>query len=215
MTQRNSPKEARAKIVAASIPIFAKKGFNGASTREIASAADTSQGLLTYHFKNKNELWRAAVDALFARISDAVGDNFLDDSRPQTEAEKKDSMRRFLKFQSEHPYMLKFIIEGGQEWNERSEYLINTHLRDMYERFCAGLPEHTPPDFAPHIFYAWLGASVTMFSIPAECKALSGIDPQSDQAIERHLALLNHLFIPSNPIKFVFKQLKRRVFGKK
>lgn len=38
------------------------------SSREIARRADTHQGLITYHFQSKEELWRTARDSIFERL---------------------------------------------------------------------------------------------------------------------------------------------------
>ncbi len=41
------------------------------NTRAIVERAQVSQGLLIYHFKSKEALWRAAADHLFAMDNDA------------------------------------------------------------------------------------------------------------------------------------------------
>ena len=60
----------RAKILKAAIKAFAEKGFDAASTRVIATNADIEQGHLTYHFRNKELLWRAAADQIFGEMAD-------------------------------------------------------------------------------------------------------------------------------------------------
>jgi AcrR family transcriptional regulator len=44
-------------IVAAAVPLFARKGFAGTTTREIAEAANISEGLLFRHFPSKRQLY--------------------------------------------------------------------------------------------------------------------------------------------------------------
>lgn len=51
----------RARILEAAIEAFAARGYNGASTREIAGAAGVTDPLLFYHFKTKADLYLAAV----------------------------------------------------------------------------------------------------------------------------------------------------------
>jgi len=55
--------ETRERIVEAAISAFSDRGFRGASTREIASRAGTNQGHITYHYRSKEELGRAAAEA--------------------------------------------------------------------------------------------------------------------------------------------------------
>jgi AcrR family transcriptional regulator len=51
----------RERILQAAIDAFARSGFHGASTREIAELAGVTDALLFYHFKNKADLYLAAV----------------------------------------------------------------------------------------------------------------------------------------------------------
>ena len=50
--------ERRKAIVAAAVPLFARKGFAGTTTRELAEAAGISEALLFRHFPTKQLLYR-------------------------------------------------------------------------------------------------------------------------------------------------------------
>lgn len=50
--------ERRKAIVAAAVPLFARKGFAGTTTRELAEAAGISEALLFKHFPSKQLLYR-------------------------------------------------------------------------------------------------------------------------------------------------------------
>jgi AcrR family transcriptional regulator len=56
-TMRLDGQERRKAIVAASVPLFARKGFAGTTTRELAEAANISEGLLFRHFPSKRQLY--------------------------------------------------------------------------------------------------------------------------------------------------------------
>jgi AcrR family transcriptional regulator len=49
--------ERRKAIVAAAVPLFARKGFGGTTTRELAEAASISEALLFKHFPSKRHLY--------------------------------------------------------------------------------------------------------------------------------------------------------------
>ncbi|HJU17088.1 MAG TPA: helix-turn-helix domain-containing protein [Stellaceae bacterium] len=49
--------ERRAAIIAAAVPLFARKGFAGTTTKEIAEAAHISEALLFRHFPSKKLLY--------------------------------------------------------------------------------------------------------------------------------------------------------------
>jgi AcrR family transcriptional regulator len=54
---RMTAEERRVGIIKAAIPLFAEKGFNGASVRDIASAAGISEALIYRHFPSKEALY--------------------------------------------------------------------------------------------------------------------------------------------------------------
>ena len=47
----------------------------------IAARAGVTQGLLNYHFSSKDELWRAAVDGLYAELFSLQAAAYLDSAR--------------------------------------------------------------------------------------------------------------------------------------
>src|SRR5690242_18325436 len=62
----------RRKILEAALPLFAEKGFDGTSNRDIAEAAGIkSTGLLYWYFKSKEDLFNALLDKFvpFSEIS--------------------------------------------------------------------------------------------------------------------------------------------------
>ncbi|MFH1726103.1 MAG: TetR/AcrR family transcriptional regulator [Elusimicrobiota bacterium] len=78
-TTRLSGDERRTAIVEAVLPLFAKKGFHGVTTRELAEAAGVSEALLFRHFPSKEFLYKEVRDqggnvhesaSLFNRLRD-------------------------------------------------------------------------------------------------------------------------------------------------
>src|ERR1051325_7752122 len=57
--ERLSSEERRAAIIKAVRGVFAEKGFDGTTTRELAQAAGVSEALLFKHFPNKEALFSA------------------------------------------------------------------------------------------------------------------------------------------------------------
>ena len=55
--QRLSAEERREAIVRAALPLFARKGFANATTRELAEAAGVSEALIYKHFPSKESLY--------------------------------------------------------------------------------------------------------------------------------------------------------------
>lgn len=77
------------KILQAAEAVFAKKGFNGASTAEIARRAGVPKANLHYYFRTKQRLYAAVLDNILAIWLDA-----MDEIRP--DADPADALARYL-----------------------------------------------------------------------------------------------------------------------
>lgn len=90
---KQSPKlpaeKRRAQLIKAAHKVFAKKGYAGATTAEIAKVANLTKGALYFHFKNKEDIFFAVIKDLFEEASapfyriiesDLALDDFIDKS---------------------------------------------------------------------------------------------------------------------------------------
>ena len=188
----------RDRIVDAAIEAFAERGFRGASTRDIAQRAGTNQGLITYHFHSKDELWRAAVDRIFgmleARFLEYLSTVEHEDPREST----REAIRAYVRFAAAHPELFRFMVDEGRGSGERMRWLIDTHVKPRFEKLkqrlgvVAGIPEA----LIPHAFYAIAGSGSLIFAVAPECRRLTGLDPETPEAIETHANFVAHLLLP-------------------
>src|SRR4051812_49867198 len=65
--------ETQASILNAAIAEFAERGFEGASIRAIADRLGLQHPLITYHYRTKDILWRAAAPHAFSQIKGGWG----------------------------------------------------------------------------------------------------------------------------------------------
>ena len=73
-THRNSRRDiTREKLLAASLDVFGRYGFDGASTRQLADAAGVNLQAIPYYFSGKEGLYLATADYLAEMISGHVG----------------------------------------------------------------------------------------------------------------------------------------------
>jgi AcrR family transcriptional regulator len=56
------------RVLQAAREVFARDGYEGATTRQIAAAADVNIATLAYHFGGKEGLYRAVLDRMYARM---------------------------------------------------------------------------------------------------------------------------------------------------
>lgn len=64
----SAPGDTRSALIMAGLRIFGRKGFDAASTREIAAAANTNIGSIAYHFGGKEGLRMACAEAIVGRM---------------------------------------------------------------------------------------------------------------------------------------------------
>jgi AcrR family transcriptional regulator len=65
--------ETRARIVVTALKLFGEHGFDGASTRDIATAAGVNAPALQYYFDSKEGLFTACVEHIVDRIWEQLG----------------------------------------------------------------------------------------------------------------------------------------------
>jgi TetR/AcrR family transcriptional regulator len=196
---RPSADATRARILEAAAELFADHSFDGASTREIAARAEVTQPLLNYHFHSKDELWRSVVDGLFARLDHALTAR-VDGLRgvdPTTTA--KLVVREFVTWSARNPQLHRIMTQETKADGPRMDYLVDHHVRTIYERTVAMLTDLVDagaiPDLPmPHLYYLLTGAAPTMFVLGPECRRLTGLDPTDDAVIEAHADAVCTLF---------------------
>jgi AcrR family transcriptional regulator len=62
--------DTRKDILAAARRVFALKGFDGTSVREVAETARVNKAMIYYHFKDKLDLYRAVLSDSFETLQD-------------------------------------------------------------------------------------------------------------------------------------------------
>ena len=62
----------RARLLSEALRLFAERGYEGVSTRAVASAADSNVALIAFHFGSKRGLYEAAVEAVAQRMAEAI-----------------------------------------------------------------------------------------------------------------------------------------------
>ena len=190
--------EAKELIVAAAVEAFAEKGFEAASTRDIAQRAGTDQGLVTYHFPSKDLLWRAAADRLFGVLGSRLDDRVASLSRSDPRERIRGAIREYVYWVAEHPEFFRFLVDEGNLSNARTRWLVDTHIKPRFEFLKeAGLARAVGIDEAaiPHAFFALSGAAGLIFAVASNCRRLTGLDPRSRKVIEAHADFVADLLV--------------------
>jgi TetR/AcrR family transcriptional regulator len=188
---RPSADATRDRIVAAAADLFSERSYDGATTRDIAARADVTQPLVNYHFQSKEELWRAAVDSLFDRLSHTMDERAHGLRGVDEITSAKLRVREFIVFSARNPQLHRIIMQESKADGPRMDYLVDRHVRPIYERTIAMFESlaraGAVPDIpAAHLYYILTGAGPTMFVLAPECSRLSSLDPSDEAVIEAH-----------------------------
>lgn len=190
----------RQRLVEAALAVFARRGYDGASTREIAQHAGVALAALPYHFKTKDALWRAAADHIFRQLADRFAGSGL--LRPDTDLPGRLRLlvREFVLFCAHHPELHHFMLRAGADDSPRLAWLVDTHIRPMFEAVrplfdaaqAAGL---VPPGRTSHLHYMLIGAAAMPYAVAAEFARATGDDPLDSALIDAHIDTLVALFL--------------------
>jgi TetR/AcrR family transcriptional regulator len=192
-------RQSRARILEVAIPIFAQRGYTGASTREIADAAAVNQGLVTYYFGSKQALWRAAVDQALAKYRNAFADRMAELDDPEDRSFYRFALRHYVQWASENANVLRLLISNNQAEREAAIWYSERHNRPFYDVWTMLLREgqaHGIVRSGPVLnLYYFLVSTATVFATAEDVKLMSGVDVGDPEFIEAHAALLYDMLI--------------------
>ena len=188
---------ARASLISAGVPLFAEKGFDAVSVRDIEIAAEVKRGMMAYHFGDKETFWKAVADFTFEQI-DAQRDLRLDMMKDISDREGLALMIRFyVRFYAQHPELSRLMAQEARQESWRIDYLVVTHIRPgsmALEQHVRKILNLSAREFA-HWYYIMLSASATIFSFYPECKRLFGFNPRNEDVIETHADMIVQMLL--------------------
>ena len=184
--------DARGRILAAARRHFATAGFEGASTRQIATDAGVAQSLLLYHFRSKDALWRAVIDQMFADLNVRVALA----ARGVRDGSVRDRLlaviRAFIDLCAEDADIHRIMTIEGRQPTERLRWLVDSHLRDNHRAACALIREgqrvgRVRQGDPTLLYYSFIAIAGTAFSLAPEIEMLSGdvgaVDPNAVEGL--------------------------------
>ena len=192
----------RALILEAALVVFAEKGFDGASTREIARRAAVPLGLLRYYFGDKLKLWQAAVDRAFGEIRSGIDSALVEgDSHADPVAPIRAGIRAHVHYVASHPEFVRLMHDEGKRRGPRMRWIVDRHVKPMFARIIpmierlqalGRLPSEIPP---LHFAYGLIGAIDVIFHQAEECRRVTGVDPSDPSVVAAHSRAVEFLLL--------------------
>jgi AcrR family transcriptional regulator len=116
---RESPGSTKARILDAAQEVFAAKGFEGASTREIAARADVNISSLHYHWESKETLYLAIFERIFQQLVDLLrGEIVMPESAEDARTVIERAMGLTFDFYVDNPTIPKLLMRRLMESDE-------------------------------------------------------------------------------------------------
>lgn len=190
--------DSRLAILDAALSEFANKGFDGTSMRDIGDRANLHYTLITYHFRNKEALWRATAEHFF---EEAVKQ--IEKEVPPVEgADPIDRTRHMfhavLQFSFANPDFYHFVIREGRENSPRLGWLTETFVAPLMKAIvpqieAAQLDGDLPNANPILLYYFMLGITTTFRALGAEMHYHSGISPTDPDCMNAYWRLVEQI----------------------
>jgi TetR/AcrR family transcriptional regulator len=202
---RRTRTDIREALLESALVEFGAKGFEGASTRAIASRIQAHQPQINYHFESKTALWTAAVDYLFGLLREAIYGvipaKLAGVEVSALAAAFADGIRRFVRFAAEHPELNQIMVHEGTAATDRLEWMTDTHIKPFFNGIrpawqmlrAAGVAAAIDSEI---LYYVLIGAASLPYVNAPEVRLLTGRDPNSAAWIDAHADGLVSILLP-------------------
>lgn len=189
------------KLLDAAIEAFSENGFKGTSTRDIAERAGVHHPLITYHFKNKDQLWRAAAERVFSDFTQSLS-SLVEENRSMDPKSRMAAMiRAHVYYAKSQPAMYKVLVQESSYANPRLDWLIEEHLKPYFETTFGMIEKLQALGVAPKgnpalLFNMIRLTSGGLLAISNELRGSSGIDFDDNDTLEELVDLVVRVFLP-------------------
>ena len=158
MTERKDAR--RRAILAAATRLFGRQGYHAATVPMIVAEAGTSTGNFYFYFRNKEDVFAAALSGLGERISSAI-DAAIAQARPDPLHRMKAAVEGFVLFLARNPEEARILIVESSGLSSRLEQvrrsIMASHTRGV-EKALRLLAPKLPPLKPAIAARCWTGA---------------------------------------------------------
>lgn len=189
------------KLLDAALDAFSENGFKGTSTRDIAARAGVHHPLITYHFSNKDRLWRSAVKYVFRDFITALRAAQEDHVSDCPKARFAAMIRIYVHYAAGHPALHKIILQESSNPSDRLDWLSENFLRPLAEASSGHIAElqekGVMPPGNPALIYNMVRAtSGGLIALALELKSTSDIRLEEPTDLDALADLIIAVFLP-------------------
>jgi len=198
--------DTRRKIIEAATVEFARNGFEGASTRNIALEAGIQHTLVTYHFASKEGLWQETISTMLSEYRDSFWKR-LDGLRGVDDVTTlRLNCEDFIRFSAQNVDFHKIMAHAASSPSPQLDWLIDEYLKDIFvarEKLIRSAQKsgHFVQGNPRHLEYVMIGAVTRVFLLTAEVESMMGYPPTDPRFVEEHIRICMSLFFRDPPVK--------------
>ncbi len=178
-------------LLDAALEVFADRGFEGTSVRELARELGVSHNLIPQRFGSKERLWYAAIDHGFGRLARDMASVTRD--LPGDDVERLRSMIvRFVEANATRPSLLRIINQEACSPGPRLDYLFDSYIAPV-GRYGASLladlhaKGRVRTDSVALIYFLMTHGAGGALAMPALAQRFGDrVDPSDAEAVRRH-----------------------------
>lgn len=123
--------DTRERIIDAAQAIFARDGFAGAKMQEIADRVGIQRPSLFYHFRNKEALFVAAHQQIFARIEPVFRESLGESGDPFVQLDRVS--RAVLAVMADEPDFARMVARTSVDRHPAAVKIVRTYLQPLVD----------------------------------------------------------------------------------
>jgi AcrR family transcriptional regulator len=196
---REAPASTKARILAAAEAVFAARGFEGASTREIAGRAGVNISSLHYHWESKETLYFAVFqniyDSIQALVRESIAPLLTSGKNGREVAES--TMGHLIDFFADHPNVPKLLVRRILDTDEAKVAIEREILVPAWRGFATLMRDlglRRMSDLESQLFMLSVNSVMLLYLLDSQqFQSLLGgsiRDPQLRLAVRQHLVQL-------------------------
>ncbi|MBI3989329.1 MAG: TetR/AcrR family transcriptional regulator [candidate division NC10 bacterium] len=132
MRERLPAQERRRQIVEAAADLFARKGFRGTTTREIAEAVGVSEAMIFKYFPTKEELYSAIIEAK-AKTEEILAAAAVAATSNDDAGVFRAVGQVMIETTEADPTLMRLLLFSALEGHELSEMFFESRVRRLHE----------------------------------------------------------------------------------
>lgn len=193
--RRKRGDDVRERVLSAALHCFSAFGFEGTSTRDVASRADVTHTLVLYHFQSKEQLWYAAFEHALDPYMKALEPIFASTEERSAAETLGKFIETFVRQSALKPQIHSIMSNEGTTNSDRLYWIIDHFLRDHFKAVCdlirRGQAEGSVRQCDPaRLYYMIILSAGTLPTVATEYRELTGRNVASDAEILRNIAFI-------------------------